>query len=65
MANPRQREQPLETGPQGQSVPEGQIDKVKKYILNQEEHHRKRTFQEELIEMLQLAGIEYDERYLW
>lgn len=38
---------------------------VKRYILNQEEHHRRKTFQEEYIELLQASGIEYDERYLW
>ncbi len=37
---------------------------VRGYIGNQDEHHRQRTFREELIEMLQRAGVEYDERYL-
>jgi putative transposase len=37
---------------------------VQKYIANQEEHHRVKPFREELIEMLERAGIEYDERYL-
>ncbi|MEZ5345975.1 MAG: IS200/IS605 family transposase [Pyrinomonadaceae bacterium] len=41
------------------------IDGVKKYILNQEEHHQKRSFEEEYIELLNLSGIEYDEKYLW
>ncbi len=31
----------------------------------QEEHHRKRTYQEELRLMLERHGIEYDERYVW
>jgi REP element-mobilizing transposase RayT len=39
-------------------------DAVKQYIASQPEHHRTRPFREELIEMLQKAGIEYDERYL-
>ena len=39
-------------------------DGVRKYVLNQDEHHRRRTFREELIELLEMAGIEYDERYL-
>jgi REP element-mobilizing transposase RayT len=46
------------------TVSPSQIDKVRKYVLNQEEHHRNKTFQEELLEFLQMAGIEYDERYL-
>jgi putative transposase len=37
---------------------------VKAYIANQEEHHRKYTFVEELKELLERAGIEYDEKYL-
>jgi hypothetical protein len=37
---------------------------VRNYIANQEEHHRKKTFQEELVEMLEKAGVEYDPRYL-
>ncbi len=37
---------------------------VKRYIANQEQHHRKRNFREELIELLQHAGIEYDSKWL-
>lgn len=37
---------------------------VKLYIANQEEHHRVKSFREELIEMLNKAGIEYDPKYL-
>lgn len=37
---------------------------VNAYIANQEEHHRKKSFHEELIEMLDRAGVEYDPRYL-
>jgi len=38
---------------------------LKKYIAGQKEHHRKRTFKEELIEFFEEYGIAYDERYLW
>src|SRR6185436_3076183 len=38
---------------------------VHNYILNPEEHHRKETFQEELLRILKKYGAEYDERYLW
>jgi len=41
------------------------LETVKKYIARQEEHHRKKTFQEEYLELLKLSGVEYDERYLW
>ena len=39
-------------------------DVVEKYIARQEEHHRGRTFCDELVQMLKRAGINYDERYL-
>ncbi|MBI4658273.1 MAG: IS200/IS605 family transposase [Verrucomicrobia bacterium] len=38
---------------------------VEKYIANQEEHHRKVTFQEEYLAFLKKHEIAYDERYLW
>jgi len=37
---------------------------VRHYIANQEEHHRVKSFREELIEMLNKAEIEYDPKYL-
>ncbi len=39
-------------------------DAVRHYIANQEEHHRVKSFREELIEMLNKAGIDYDSKYL-
>jgi REP element-mobilizing transposase RayT len=39
-------------------------DGVRDYIANQVEHHRRRTFREELIGLLERAGIEHDLRYL-
>ncbi len=41
------------------------LDTVRNYIARQEEHHRKKTFQEEYVELLKLSGVEYDDRYLW
>ena len=38
-------------------------DAVKSYIAHQEEHHRTKSFREELIEMLKKAGIEFDLHY--
>ncbi|MBI1783554.1 IS200/IS605 family transposase [Candidatus Sumerlaeota bacterium] len=37
---------------------------VQRYIANQEEHHRVKSFREELAEMLEKAGIKYDPKYL-
>ena len=36
-----------------------------KYIENQEQHHRTRTFQEEYRAFLKKYGVEYDERHVW
>ena len=40
------------------------IDKVVKYILNQEQHHRKKTFGEEYLELLSRFNVDYNERYI-
>ena len=37
---------------------------VQRYISNQEEHHRLKSFREEWIELLEKAGVKYDPRYL-
>ncbi len=47
------------------SVSHSQLDKVINYIINQKVHHRKRTFKEEYIELLNRYMIEYDEKYLF
>jgi REP element-mobilizing transposase RayT len=47
------------------TVSKSQIQEVIKYIQNQREHHRKKTFQEEYLELWQKHGVDYDERYLW
>ncbi len=41
------------------------IDSVVKYIINQEEHHRKKSFKEEYLKFLIEAAIEYDEKYMF
>jgi REP-associated tyrosine transposase len=38
---------------------------VIEYIRNQDEHHKKRSFQEELLDMLKRHGIDYDSRYIF
>ncbi len=54
-----------QTGYGAFSVNPLQMDPVREYIRRQEEHHRKRTFQEEYLEILRQYRVEYDERYLW
>ena len=41
------------------------IDQVYQYILNQEEHHREKTFKDEYVDILQKFEIEFDEKYLF
>lgn len=47
------------------SYSHSQIDTVYKYILNQEEHHKKKTFREEYLNFLKEFDVPYDERYLF
>ena len=42
-----------------------QIDGVVKYIINQKQHHSKKSFREEYIQILKDCGVEYDERYVF
>ena len=47
------------------SYSKSQLDQVVKYILNQPEHHKKKTFRQEYIDFLNKFEIEYDEKYLF
>jgi putative transposase len=47
------------------SVSSSQAEKTIAYIQRQKEHHRKRSFQEEFIDLLATHGIEYDARYVF
>ena len=47
------------------SVSQSNLEQVKQYIANQEEHHRKMNFQDELRELLRRHQQEWDERYVW
>jgi REP element-mobilizing transposase RayT len=47
------------------TVSASQLDAVKEYIRNQAEHHRKRTFEEEYVDFLKRAEVDYEEKYLW
>ena len=42
-----------------------QINNVIKYIINQQEHHKRKTFKEEYLEFLKKFEIEYNEKYLF
>ena len=47
------------------SYSKSQRNNVIKYIMNQEEHHRKRTFREEYMGLLKKFGIEYKDEYVF
>ncbi len=46
------------------SYSKSQIDTVVKYIRQQKEHHREKTFREEYLEFLNKFGVEYNEKYV-
>jgi putative transposase len=47
------------------SVSPGHVEALLSYIQNQDEHHKKETFQEEFRRLLTLYGLNWDERYVW
>lgn len=47
------------------SVSESNVAAVTAYIANQEEHHKKMTFQDELRLLFRKHNVEFDERYVW
>jgi putative transposase len=47
------------------SVGPTQVEAVRRYIADQKDHHRTRSFQEEFRRFLTKYGIAFDERYVW
>jgi len=47
------------------SLGQSQLPTLVQYIDNQKEHHRTKSFKEELLELLEKYDVEYDEKYLW
>ena len=47
------------------SVSASQLEVVKHYIQNQEEHHRKRDFEQEFTSLLRSCGVEFDEQFVF
>jgi len=47
------------------SVSPSQVPAVKRYIADQEQHHRKRSFEEEFTAVLRSCGIKFDTRYVF
>ncbi len=47
------------------SYSQSQIKRVYDYILNQENHHQRKSFKEEYLELLKKFGVEYKKEYLF
>jgi REP element-mobilizing transposase RayT len=47
------------------TVSESQVGRVRAYVRNQEEHHRRVNFEEEFKALLQAHGVDFDESHLW
>jgi REP element-mobilizing transposase RayT len=53
-----------QTGYTAFSVSQSKLEEVKAYISHQEEHHRKLTYQEEVVALLKKHGVEFDPRFV-
>jgi len=47
------------------TIGQSQVEALKRYIAAQRERHKKQTFEEELVTLLNKYGVQYDERYIW
>jgi len=47
------------------SVSESHLERVRRYIARQKQHHKRMSFQDELLQLLNKHRVQYDERYLW
>ena len=47
------------------SYSKSQIENVIKYVRNQQIHHKRKSFREEYIEILQMFDVQYDEKYIF
>lgn len=47
------------------SVSSSHVENVIRYIRNQKEHHKKRSFEEEFIALLKKYKVDYDPKYVF
>src|SRR5262249_31114034 len=47
------------------SISPGHVEAVVAYVANQEEHHRRASFQDEFRRLLKKYAVEHDERHVW
>lgn len=62
---PKLRRFEWQDGYGGFTVSKSQLPDVIEYVRHQRAHHKKKTFQQEYLELLEKHGVDYDERYLW
>ena len=63
--SPQAREFDWQDGYGAFSISPSHVKALKRYIQDQEQHHKNESFQDELRRLLKKYGINYDERYLW
>jgi putative transposase len=54
-----------QTGYGAFSIGQSNVAALKRYIAEQKEHHRHKTFEEEYRSFLEKYGVDYDEQYVW
>lgn len=54
-----------QTGYGAFSIGQSAVPKLKRYIANQKEHHKKVSFQDELLAILRKYDVPYDPRFIW
>ena len=47
------------------SISPSHVERLRRYIAQQEQHHQRESFQDEFRRILRLYGVDYDERYVW
>jgi REP element-mobilizing transposase RayT len=63
-ANQHERQFEWQEGYSVFTVSASRMEAVKEYIATQEEHHRQRTFEQELRELLEKHGVHHDPKHL-
>ena len=54
-----------QTGYGAFSIGQSNVPALLRYIAEQKEHHRRRTFEDEYRGLLKMYGVSFDERYVW
>jgi putative transposase len=62
---PTRRDFTWQSGYAAFTVSRSNLDEVRSYLANQEQHHHRLSFEEEFVRFLQRHDLPYDERYVW